>query len=67
MAFQKPRVTWGALDAFLPKELRDTMVDGCNEIVGGRSFEELDATRDRGIVAILKAATETKNINNALS
>ena len=39
----------------LTRELRDRMVDGCNEMAAGRGFEALAAERDRGLVAILKA------------
>lgn len=39
----------------LTKELRDRMVDGCNEIAKGRHFEEMAAERDRAIVGVLKA------------
>ena len=39
----------------LTPELRDRMVDGCNEMAAGRGFETLAAERDRGLVAILKA------------
>ncbi len=47
---------WTRLQApELTRELRDRMVDGCNKMAAGRSFEELAAERDRGIVAILKA------------
>ena len=52
---------WTRLEApELTKELRDRMVDGCNEMAAGRSFEELAAQRDRGIVAILKAIRATR-------
>ncbi len=52
---------WTRLEApELTKELRDRMVDGCNEMAAGRSFEELAAERDRGIVAILKAIRATR-------
>ena len=39
----------------LNKELRDAMVDGCNELAAGRHFAEMAAERDRRIVAVLKA------------
>lgn len=52
---------WTRLEApELTKELRDRMVDGCNAMAAGRSFEELAAERDRGIVAILKAVKATR-------
>ena len=51
---------WTRLDApELTKELRDRMVDGCNEIAAGRHFEDMAAERDRKIVAILKALRDT--------
>ena len=47
---------WTRLQApELTQELRDRMVDGCNEIAGGRHFEEMAAERDRKIVAVLNA------------
>lgn len=47
---------WTRLEApELTQDLRDRMVEGCNEIAGGRHFEEMAATRDREIVAVLKA------------
>ena len=50
------KLPWTRLAApELTRELRDRMVEGCEEMAGDRPFEELAATRDRGIVAILKA------------
>ena len=47
---------WTRLEApELTKDLRDRMVDGCNEIAAGRHFEDMAAERDRKIVAVLKA------------
>ena len=47
---------WTRLEApELTQELRDRMVDGCNEVAGGRGFVELAAQRDREIVAVLGA------------
>ncbi|MGI9488438.1 MAG: 3-hydroxyacyl-CoA dehydrogenase NAD-binding domain-containing protein [Geminicoccaceae bacterium] len=40
----------------LTEDLRDRMVDGCDEMAAGRNFEDMAAERDRAIVAILKAA-----------
>ena len=52
---------WSRLAApTLTRELRDRMVDGCNEMAAGHGFEELAAERDRGIVAILKAIRATR-------
>ena len=47
---------WSRLVApALTRELRDRMVEGCDEMAAGRGFEELAAERDRGLVAILRA------------
>lgn len=47
---------WTRLEApELTQELRDRMVEGCNEIAGDRYFEDMAAERDRKIVAVLKA------------
>ncbi|MGB3312897.1 MAG: 3-hydroxyacyl-CoA dehydrogenase NAD-binding domain-containing protein [Albidovulum sp.] len=47
---------WTRLEApELTQDLRDRMVDGCNQIAGGRHFEEMAAQRDREIVAVLNA------------
>ena len=55
------KLPWTRLEApELTQELRDRMVDGCNEIAAGRDFRELAAERDRGIVAILKAVRESR-------
>lgn len=39
----------------LSQELRDRMVDGCNEMAAGRHFADMVAQRDREIVAVLNA------------
>jgi carnitine 3-dehydrogenase len=50
------KLPWTRLAApELTPELRNRMVEGCDEMAGGRPFEDLAAERDRGIVAILKA------------
>lgn len=50
------KLPWTRLEApELTKELRDRMVDGCNEMAKGRHFEEMAAERDRAIAGILKA------------
>lgn len=50
---------WTRLEApELTQELRDRMVDGCNEIAGDRHFEDMAAERDRKIVAVLNALKE---------
>jgi carnitine 3-dehydrogenase len=50
------KLPWTRLEApELTKDLRDRMVDGCNEIAGGRHFEDMAAQRDREIVGVLNA------------
>jgi carnitine 3-dehydrogenase len=50
------KLPWTRLDApELTPELHNRMVEGCDEMAGGRHFEDLAAERDRGLVAILKA------------
>ena len=52
---------WTRLEApELTQELRDRMVDGCNEIAAGRHFEAMAATRDREIVAVLNAIRDAR-------
>ena len=52
---------WSRLEApELTQNLRDSMVDGCNEMAGGRPFGELAAERDRGLVAVLQAIAKAK-------
>ncbi|MEM9498752.1 MAG: 3-hydroxyacyl-CoA dehydrogenase NAD-binding domain-containing protein [Pseudomonadota bacterium] len=51
---------WTRLEApELTQTLRDRMVDGCNEMSGGRHFADMAADRDRRIVAVLKALRDT--------
>lgn len=53
---------WTRLEApELTQELRDRMVDGCNAIAGGRHFVDMAATRDREIVAVLKALRSVRS------
>lgn len=55
------KLPWTRLNApELTKELRDRMVDGCNEIAGGRHFEDMAAQRDKEIVAVLRALREAR-------
>lgn len=55
------KLPWTRLEApELTQELRDRMVDGCNEIAGDRPFEEMVEERDRAIVAILKSVRQIK-------
>jgi carnitine 3-dehydrogenase len=50
------KLPWTRLEApELTQELRDRMVDGCNEAAAGRHFEDMAAERDRAIVGVLKA------------
>ena len=52
---------WTRLEApELTQELRDRMVDGCNEIAAGRHFEAMAASRDREIVAVLNAIRDAR-------
>ncbi len=49
------KLPWTRLEApELTKELRDRMVDGCNDVAGDRHFTDMAAQRDREIVAVLK-------------
>ena len=51
------KLPWTRLKApELTQELRDAMVNGCNDMAAGRHFEDMAAERDRRIVAVLKAA-----------
>lgn len=53
---------WTRLEApELTQDLRDRMVDGCNAIAAGRHFTEMAATRDREIVAVLRAIREARS------
>ncbi len=55
------KLPWTRLEApELTRELRDRMVDGCNEMAAGRDFREMADERDRGIVAILKAVRDSR-------
>lgn len=54
------KLPWTRLEApELTQELRDRMVDGCNEIAGDRGFEAMAEQRDRQIVAVLRAIRDT--------
>ena len=49
------KLPWTRLNApELTTALRNAMVDGCNDIAGGESFETLAAERDQKIARILK-------------
>lgn len=55
------KLPWTRLEApELTRELRNRMVDGCNDIAGERGFEEMAAKRDRQIVAVLRALRDTE-------
>jgi len=50
------KLPWTRLEApELTRELRDRMVDGCEQASEGRHFSDMAAARDRAIVAVLKA------------
>lgn len=52
---------WTRLEApELTQVLRDRMVDGCNDIAACRHFEDMAATRDREIVAVLNAIRDAR-------
>ena len=54
------KLPWTRLKApELTKELRDRMVDGCNDIAGSNKFEDMAAKRDTQIVAVLRAIRNT--------
>ncbi|MGB7206965.1 MAG: 3-hydroxyacyl-CoA dehydrogenase NAD-binding domain-containing protein [Anderseniella sp.] len=58
------KLPWTRLEApELTQELRDRMVDGCNQVAAGRHFEEMAAERDRAIVGVLKAVAAAKAAN----
>ena len=49
------KLPWTRLDApELTPELRNAMVDGCNDMAGSRSFKKMAAERDQKIARILK-------------
>lgn len=55
------KLPWTRLEApELTQELRDRMVDGCNEVAAGRHFKDMAAERDRAIVGILKAVATAR-------
>ena len=50
------KLPWTRLEApELTQELRDRMVDGCEEMAGGRDFTTLSREMNAGLVAIAKA------------
>lgn len=55
------KLPWTRLEAPpLTQELRDRMVDGCNEMTQGKHFTDMAAERDRAIVEIFKAVERAK-------
>ncbi len=57
------KLPWTRLDApELTRELRDRMVEGCEQAARGRHFTDMAAERDRAIVAILQAIAQTKSV-----
>lgn len=50
------KLPWTRLEApELTQELRDRMVDGCNDIAGDKHFADMAAQRDKEIVALINA------------
>ena len=55
------KLPWTRLEApELTRELRDRMVDGCEQAADGRHFKDMAAERDRAIVAVLKAVANAQ-------
>ncbi|MEV0703402.1 3-hydroxyacyl-CoA dehydrogenase NAD-binding domain-containing protein [Saccharopolyspora sp. NPDC050389] len=53
---------WTRLEApELTDELRDAMVEGCEEAADGRSIAELVADRDRAVIAVMRAIDGVRN------
>lgn len=47
---------WTRLEApELDRALRDAMVDGCREAAGDRTYADLVAARDQGVIDVLRA------------
>ncbi len=56
------KLPWTRLEApELTQDLRDRMVEGCNEMAAGRSFEDMAEERDRAIVAVMRALAEVRS------
>lgn len=56
------KLPWTRLEApELTQELRDRMVDGCNDIAGDLHFSKMAAQRDKEIVALLNALKAARN------
>ncbi|GAB3693788.1 3-hydroxyacyl-CoA dehydrogenase NAD-binding domain-containing protein [Saccharopolyspora tripterygii] len=52
---------WTRLEApELTPELRDRMVEGCEEAADGRSIPELVADRDKAVIAVMRAVGEVR-------
>ena len=55
------KLPWTRLEApELTRELRDRMVEGCEQASSGRHFTDMAAERDRAIVAVLQAIAKAK-------
>ncbi len=55
------KLPWTRLEApELTKELRNDMVNGCNQIAGDRHFADMAEQRDKEIVAVLNALKEAR-------
>ena len=55
------KLPWTRLEApELTKDLRNRMVDGCNEVANGQHFEDMAAQRDREIVGVLNALRQAR-------
>jgi len=56
------KLPWTRLEApELTRELRDRMVEGCEEASAGQHFTDMAAERDRAIVAVLKAIEKSQH------
>ena len=54
------KLPWTRLEApELTQELRDRMVNACNENAGHQLFEDMAAKRDAQIVAVLRAIRDS--------
>ncbi|SFS91072.1 3-hydroxyacyl-CoA dehydrogenase NAD-binding domain-containing protein [Saccharopolyspora flava] len=55
------KAPWTRLEApELTSELRDRMVDGCEEASGGRPIPELVAERDQAVIAVMRAMQQVR-------
>lgn len=57
------KLPWTRLDApELTRELRDRMVEGCEQAAEDRHFTDMAAERDRAIVGVLQAIQKAKDV-----